>query len=99
MYILECEDKKYYTGSTKNLDRRIEEHQSGKGSNFTKKISGFRLVYYEEYDRIDDAFNREKQIQKWSHQKKQALICGNLKQLRKLSECQNKTHYHKQNNK
>jgi len=34
-------------------------------------------VYYEEYDRIDYAFNREKQVQNWSHKKKIALIEGN----------------------
>ena len=37
MYILECSNGKYYTGSTVNLEVRIAQHQSGEGANFTKK--------------------------------------------------------------
>ncbi len=37
VYILKCIDDTYYTGSTKNLDRRIEEHQLGIGANYTQK--------------------------------------------------------------
>ena len=52
------------------------EHQSGNGANFTKSRLPVELVYYEEYERIDEAFFREKQIQRWSHEKKKALIEG-----------------------
>jgi len=85
MYILICGNGQYYVGSTKNLDLRIEKHQLGQGSNFTKKNLPVRLVYVEEFDRIDLAFNREKQIQKWSHDKKEALINGDIKRLKLLS--------------
>ena len=44
-----------------------------------------KLVYFEEYDRIDDAFYREKQIQKWSRRKKAALIKGEHKLLSTLA--------------
>lgn len=37
MYILECSDKTYYTGSTKYLELRLEQHQSGIGANHTSK--------------------------------------------------------------
>lgn len=47
MYILKCANGKYYTGSTKSLDRRLEEHQSGLGASFTKKHLPFKLVYVE----------------------------------------------------
>ena len=85
MYILICGNGQYYVGSTKNLDLRIEQHQLGQGSNFTKKNLPVRLVYVEEFDRIDLAFNREKQIQKWSHDKKEALINWDIKRLKLLS--------------
>lgn len=75
-YILLCSDDSYYTGSTKNLDVRIEEHQMGEGSNYTKNRLPVKLIYFEEYDRIDVAFYREKQIQKWSRKKKESLISG-----------------------
>jgi len=39
------------------------------------------LLYVEEYDRIDEAFFREKQIQGWSRKKKEALITGNTEEL------------------
>lgn len=76
MYILECSDGSFYTGSTNNLKLRIEQHQKGEGANHTKKRLPVTLVYYEEYSRIDEAFYREKQVQGWSRQKKKALIEG-----------------------
>jgi putative endonuclease len=86
MYILLCADNCFYTGSTVNLERRISQHQSGNGANYTQKRLPEVLVYYQEYERIDDAFYREKQIQRWSRAKKEALIKGknyNLKGLAK----------------
>ncbi|GAB1404957.1 MAG: GIY-YIG nuclease family protein [Lentimicrobiaceae bacterium] len=93
MYILRCADGTYYTGSTKNLTLRLEQHACGEGSNFTKKRLPFELVYVEVFDRIDTAFYREKQIQGWSRAKKEALIAGDKNALHKLAECKNKTHY------
>ena len=86
MYILKCFNDLYYTGSTNNLEKRLSEHQSGNGANFTKKNLPVELVYYEEYQRIDEAFYREKQVQGWSRKKKEALINGNQKDLPKLAK-------------
>ena len=63
MYILLCADGSYYTGSTIDLERRLEQHQNGEGANHTKKRLPVTLLYYEEYSRIDQAFYREKQVQ------------------------------------
>lgn len=93
MYILECADGSYYTGSTNNLEFRIEQHQSGQGANHTKNRLPVRLVYYEEYQRVQEAFYREKQIQGWGRKKKEALIRNRPEELHKLAECMNKTHY------
>ena len=76
LYILECAEGSYYTGSTNDLERRIADHQSGLGANHTKSRLPVRLIYIEEYERIDDAFFREKQVQGWSRKKKEALING-----------------------
>ncbi len=62
MYILLCSDGSYYTGSTIDLEKRIDEHQNGNGANHTKKRLPIELVYFEEFERIDLAFNREKQV-------------------------------------
>ena len=86
LYILECANGLYYTGSTIDLRRRLEEHHTGKGSNFTRNNLPVELVYYEEYERIDFAFDREKQIQGWSHAKKKALIEGKVELLPELAK-------------
>ncbi len=78
-YILECSNGSFYTGSTIDLEKRIIEHQNGKGANHTKKHLPVKLVYFEEFQRIDDAFYREKQIQGWSRNKKIALIENNYR--------------------
>ncbi len=82
MYILECQDGTYYTGSTKDLERRLEQHLTGVGANYTAKHLPAMLVYFEEFARIDDAFFREKQIQNWSHAKKKALVEGKADMLK-----------------
>ncbi|NOQ24136.1 MAG: GIY-YIG nuclease family protein [Bacteroidales bacterium] len=74
MYILECADDTYYTGSTNDLERRLLQHQNGEGANHTAKRLPVELVYYEEFQRIDQAFYREKQVQGWNRIKKEALI-------------------------
>ena len=76
MYILECCDGSYYVGSTKDLKLRFLQHQAGKGSVYTSGRLPLQLVYCEEYDRIADAFYREKQVQGWTRRKREALIHG-----------------------
>ena len=85
MYILLCNDGSYYTGSTTDLERRMQQHFSGEGANHTKKHPPVKLLYYEEYGRIDEAFYREKQVQGWSRRKKEALINGQHDKLPELS--------------
>jgi putative endonuclease len=85
MYILECSDGSYYVGSTKDIKRRIIEHQEGLGANYTSKRLPVQLVYCEEYDRIDEAFYREKQVQGWRRAKREALINGQSEKLPALA--------------
>ncbi len=85
MYILKCADDSYYTGSTKNLEYRLQQHNNGEGANHTKKRLPVKLVYYEKFDRIDKAFYREKQVQGWSRKKKEALINREYGKLPELS--------------
>jgi len=92
-YILLCNDSSFYTGSTTNLDLRLEQHRNGEGAKHTAKRLPVILVYSEEYERIDDAFKREKQIQGWTKAKKRALIEGRIKDLKFLAECKNATRY------
>jgi len=93
MYIVECCDGSYYTGSTKNLERRLIEHQNGNGANHTKKRLPVKLLYYESFTRIDWAFYREKQVQKWTRAKKEALMRGDIQELHHLSICTNESFF------
>lgn len=93
MYILLCSDDSYYTGSTKDLERRLSQHQSGKGAKHTQKRLPVNLVYFEEFNRIDHAFYREKQVQRWTRIKKEALIYGAKDKLNGLADCKNQTHF------
>ena len=93
MYILECSNRKYYVGSTQDLKARIRQHQDGEGANFTSKFRPVRLVYFEEFKYVEQAYVREKQVQGWSRQKKDALMYGAERDLHDLSECNNETHF------
>src|SRR3989338_5944263 len=84
-YILLCADNSYYTGSTKYLDLRLKQHQSGEGANHTRKHGPVELVYVEVFNRIDHAFYREKQIQGWSRAKKEAIIRGEINRLKEFA--------------
>ncbi|OIN90299.1 hypothetical protein CO019_00320 [Candidatus Berkelbacteria bacterium CG_4_9_14_0_2_um_filter_42_30] len=73
VYVLECQDGFYYTGVTYNLEKRLEQHVSGKGSKFTSK-HGFKcLKYFEEYEDLIQARAREHQIKDFNRKKKEAL--------------------------
>jgi putative endonuclease len=85
MYILLCSDKSYYVGSTGDLERRVSQHQGGEGGKYTSRRLPVKLVYAEEFSRIDEAFRREKQVQGWSRAKREALIQGNFGSLPELS--------------
>ncbi len=91
MYILQCSDRTYYTGSTKNISLRIQQHKEGLGSNYTSKRLPVKIVYIEIFKRIDVAFKREKQIQGWSRKKKEALINNIPEKLHELAKCLNET--------
>ena len=93
MYILLCADGTYYTGSTKNLYLRFNQHQSGEGANYTAKRLPVKLIYYEEYDHVAQAFYREKQVQGWSRKKKEALILRDKENLKFASRSKNKIYW------
>ena len=55
-----------YIGITNSLQKRLQEHRTGKGSSFVKAYGIHRLVYVEFYERADEAIAREKQLKRWS---------------------------------
>jgi putative endonuclease len=59
---------------------------AGEGSNYTRKNLPVKLVFLEEFQEIEEAFRREKQIQGWRRAKKQALIRGEFEILPNLAK-------------
>ncbi|MEJ1230870.1 MAG: GIY-YIG nuclease family protein, partial [Galbitalea sp.] len=85
MYILECRDGTFYVGSTVDLEARLHAHATGAGAEYTRHRLPVRLVFCEEFERVEDAFAVEKKVQNWSHAKRLALIEGRFEDLRALS--------------
>jgi putative endonuclease len=75
VYILtNSSDKVLYTGVTSNLIKRVYEHKEKIVEGFTKRYNIDKLVYYEVFDDIESAIEREKQIKAGSRKKKIDLI-------------------------
>jgi len=92
VYILKCVDGKYYTGVTNDLDRRINEHQSGFDKTaYTYTRRPIKLVFHTYFKDVKQAISFEKQVKKWSRKKKEAIIKDEWESLKSLAECKNKT--------
>ena len=75
VYILECNDKTFYTGITTDIERRLDEHNNtDKGAKYTKIRRPLKLVYSEESENRSSASKREYEIKKLSREKKLELI-------------------------
>lgn len=75
VYILECSDKTLYTGWTNNIEKRVKEHNDGKGgAKYTRARRPVRLVYAEISSSLSEALKREAQIKKLSRREKLVLI-------------------------
>ena len=75
-----------YVGITNDLERRVYEHKSKLLSGFTKKYNVIKLVYYESFENIHEAIEREKQIKAYTRNKKIELINGLNKAWEELDE-------------
>ncbi len=76
VYILTNRSQTLYVGVTNNLHRRVWEHKSGTGSDFCRRYKIDRLVYYESFDDVRKAIDREKRVKGWLRIKKIQLIVG-----------------------
>ena len=75
VYILSNKNRTvYYIGVTNNLPRRLMEHKTKTHYGFTSKYNCFELLYYETFDSIKSAIQREKNIKKWKRIWKEDLI-------------------------
>ena len=75
-YILRCGDGSLYTGWTTDIDKRLEEHRSGKGARYTRGRGPLTLVHLEVFDTKSEAMKREASIKRLSRAQKEELIAA-----------------------
>jgi putative endonuclease len=76
IYIVRCSDGTYYTGSARDLDKRLRDHNRGKGARYTRGRLPVELLYSEQFETMGEALSREHAIKKLSRLKKEKLIRG-----------------------
>ena len=74
LYILRCADDTLYTGITNNLDKRLSQHESGKGAKYVRGRTPFTLTYQEQHLTKSAALKRELYIKSLSRDAKLTLI-------------------------
>lgn len=72
--MLRCRTGELYTGSTTDVERRVREHNSGKGAKFTRSRLPVSLVYKEELGNRSDALRRENEIKAMDKRAKLLLV-------------------------
>ena len=81
IYILQCADSSLYTGYTNDLEKRLKAHNEGKGAKYTKSRLPVEMVYYEEFDKKEDAMSREWYIKHRLTREDKLELIKNRKQL------------------
>jgi putative endonuclease len=85
VYAVRCIDGSLHIGHTEDLASREQAHNAGHGARYTAARSPVRIVYLEECASLDVAIKRERQLKRWSIDKKEALIAGDRFALKQLS--------------
>lgn len=73
-YILECSDKTFYIGTTNDIDKRIEKHNSGNGAKYTRGRGPVKLLYFTAFESRSEACKEEYRLKKLTREEKLALI-------------------------
>ncbi len=74
VYMVASKSPVLYIGMTGHVDQRISEHKYDLINGFSKQYRGHRLVYYESFDDVKKAIEREKQLKRWRRAKKVWLV-------------------------
>jgi predicted GIY-YIG superfamily endonuclease len=85
-YILRLKSGNLYIGSTTDLEKRYEDHCSGRACRTTKFDSPAAIVLSEQFKTFSQARLRESQVKRWSRAKKEALISGDFATLENLAK-------------
>ena len=74
VYILSSRSRTLYIGMTNSLRKRVMEHRNQPSGTFTSRYKITRLVYCEQFQYVNSAIAREKELKKWTRAQKIALI-------------------------
>jgi predicted GIY-YIG superfamily endonuclease len=86
IYIVQCSDSSLYVGHTTDISARIAVHNDGRGALWTACRRPVVLVYHESHPSEEQAIARERQLKRWTHAKKLALINGDRVKLESLAK-------------
>jgi len=88
VYILQCADGSYYTGTHRGegMEDRVAEHQTGSYGGYTAARRPVKLLWADWTFQFDDAVATERRIKGWTRAKKEAFIAGDWKRLKLLSK-------------
>jgi predicted GIY-YIG superfamily endonuclease len=78
VYLLRCADDSLYVGETSNLQTRERDHKNGRGGSYTAQRRPVHIVFAEQYSSREEALRRERQIKRWSSEKKELLVRGDV---------------------
>ena len=81
VYIIQCSDGSFYTGISKNPDKRFQQHLNGKGAKFFNTCRPIRIIYQEHGHTHSSASKREVEIKHLNHLEKQKLISRSQKDI------------------
>jgi len=73
VYMVASKSRVLYIGMTNNLHRRIFEHKNDLVEGFTRQYKCHRLVYFESFDDVNKAIDREKQLKRWNRTKERVV--------------------------
>ncbi|MGP8125151.1 MAG: GIY-YIG nuclease family protein [Nitrososphaerales archaeon] len=76
VYMLECSDGTLYTGYSTDVDRRVRQHNTGRGARYTRSRTPVKLTFKEEFRSRGQALRREFQIKKMRRNSKLLLCAG-----------------------
>ena len=78
VYILRCGDGTLYCGSTPDMEKRLEQHRSGKGAKYTRGRGPLELVYWEDLPSHSEALKREAAIKRLRREEKMQLSASGI---------------------
>ena len=77
LYILQTTDNTLYCGIARDVQKRFQEHLSGKGAKYTRSHKPLNIVYTKEFENKSEALKEEIRIKKLSKKEKLRLISKN----------------------